>query len=977
MMQLNCNGLWSRLTELKHRLAEESPHVVLLQETNLRPGSDAPKFPRYNVAARQDHAARPGTPNTTTTTTVSPGPNPAPAVHAPEDTPTRTQTETTILVPGNPTPSPITPAQVRRTKDPRTWACKSRYKTDRTKWCPGCSRSKRCQTRRNVQDTEDGDGAGPGGEPPAPAAGPAGAAAVLEQQVERTTSTTTTSTTTNTTTSTTTTTSRTTTRSTATTITITTTQGTSQQPESPEQTPTRADTRPSAERVRRTKDPRTWACKSRYKTDREKWCAGCRRHTRCEARRNIIDAPPTTGTPVSTAEDPEQHRTPVPVGPPHLSRGGILTLVRDDLPYTEIKPYHPSQQDTSTYCTGTKVHFSREMNVNIINIYVPPARWSAGQGTQDQEFQPQGLQVDGNTILGGDVNAHSLSWDPYQPESRLGGTIEDWAIDNDMAILNDGSHTRQNPSTGGKSVPDLTLASRNLSTKMDWSTGEGCGSDHLPIYSRISPPTQRQRRKRRGRFTHKKADWDRFRNKLDELIGKWEVTPDDTLKKASDRLASTIISAAKHAIPFGNGRGRRPPFWNEECQTAVDEREAARKAANRTDRTRQDVVNHQEARAHADKVINEEKAAYFHQKVKEMKPDGDMWGLIKAMDGRVQHAKPAVTIDRPATPGQEPPQKPAVTDKEKAELFCQSYARVSRLPKTKETDHDITIEARKAGNCSCDGSRSDLCSPFSQNELRNALGKLKKGRSPGVDGVTNDMLHQLTTSARQELLKVLNRSWLEGEVPPSWRAAEIIAIPKKGKPLSETRSYRPISLLSCIGKLAERLVQNRLQHWLERSGRISPNQAGFRRGHSTVDQLTRITQTIFDGFERQKHHRAILVLLDYAQAYDRVWRNGLFAKMARIGIPGCATRWVRALLRDRRARVRWGETHSRWRVFQEGLPQGSVLALSCGSSTVMTPTKTSRLNLPQCPCSLMTSPSSARPLHCRNAQRKSSRPSTK
>ena len=592
--------------------------------------------------------------------------------------------------------------------------------------------------------------------------------------------------------------------------------------------------------------------------------------------------------------------------------------------YTEIKPYHPSQQDTSTYCTGTKVHFSREMNVNIINIYVPPARWSAGQGTQDQEFQPQGLQVDGNTILGGDVNAHSLSWDPYQPESRLGGTIEDWAID-DMAILNDGSHTRQNPSTGGKSVPDLTLASRNLSAKMDWSTGEGCGSDHLPIYSRISPPTQRQRRKRRGRFTHKKADWDRFRNKLDELIGKWEVTPDDTLKKASDRLASTIISAAKHAIPFGNGRGRRPPFWNEECQTAVDEREAARKAANRTDRTRQDVVNHQEARAHADKVINEEKAAYFHQKVKEMKPDGDMWGLIKAMEGRVQHAKPAVTIDRPATPGQEHPQKPAVTDKEKAELFCQSYARVSRLPKTKETDHDITIEARKAGNCSCDGSRSDLCSPFSQNELRNALGKLKKGRSPGVDGVTNDMLHQLTTSARQELLKVLNRSWLEGEVPPSWRAAEIIAIPKKGKPLSETRSYRPISLLSCIGKLAERLVQNRLQHWLERSGRISPNQAGFRRGHPTVDQLTRITQTIFDGFERQKHHRAILVL-DYAQAYDRVWRNGLFAKMARIGIPGCATRWVRALLRDRRARVRWGETHSRWRVFQEGLPQGSVLA---------------------------------------------------
>ena len=48
--------------------------------------------------------------------------------------------------------------------------------------------------------------------------------------------------------------------------------------------------------------------------------------------------------------------------------------------------------------------------------------------------------------------------------------------------------------------------------------------------------------------------------------------------------------------------------------------------------------------------------------------------------------------------------------------------------------------------------------------------------------------------------------------------------------------------------------------------------------------------------------------------------------MARLGVPGCATRWIAALLRDRRARVRWGEAHSSWRVFQEGLPQGSVLA---------------------------------------------------
>ena len=93
-----------------------------------------------------------------------------------------------------------------------------------------------------------------------------------------------------------------------------------------------------------------------------------------------------------------------------------------------------------------------------------------------------------------------------------------------------------------------------------------------------------------------------------------------------------------------------------------------------------------------------------------------------------------------------------------------------------------------------------------------------------------------------------------------------------------------------------------------------------------MDQLGRLSQRIFDAFEAKKPQRAVLVLLDFARAYDRVWRAALYSKMARMGIPGCFTRWVKAFLSDRRARVRWGAARSDSRVFQEGLPQGSVLA---------------------------------------------------
>ena len=109
----------------------------------------------------------------------------------------------------------------------------------------------------------------------------------------------------------------------------------------------------------------------------------------------------------------------------------------------------------------------------------------------------------------------------------------------------------------------------------------------------------------------------------------------------------------------------------------------------------------------------------------------------------------------------------------------------------------------------------------------------------------NELLQQLSRRGKALLLELVNKSWTAAEVPGSWRTAEIVAIPRKGKPPSELSSYHPISHLSTTSKLAERLIQARLQHWLNERGKLNPNQAGFRRGRSTVDQLGRLSQRIF------------------------------------------------------------------------------------------------------------------------------------
>ena len=80
--------------------------------------------------------------------------------------------------------------------------------------------------------------------------------------------------------------------------------------------------------------------------------------------------------------------------------------------------------------------------------------------------------------------------------------------------------------------------------------------------------------------------------------------------------------------------------------------------------------------------------------------------------------------------------------------------------------------------------------------------------APGSDGVTNEMLIYLGREAKKVLLQIFNQSWKYGQIPTKWKEAIIIPIHKKGKDKSSPKSYRPISLLSCVGKLMERIVKS-------------------------------------------------------------------------------------------------------------------------------------------------------------------------
>ena len=105
-----------------------------------------------------------------------------------------------------------------------------------------------------------------------------------------------------------------------------------------------------------------------------------------------------------------------------------------------------------------------------------------------------------------------------------------------------------------------------------------------------------------------------------------------------------------------------------------------------------------------------------------------------------------------------------------------------------------------------------------------------------------------------------------------------------------TTSYRPISLISSIMKLFERVIEQRLRSHLEQIGFINKHESDLRRAKSTDDHLFRLSQSIMESFNRGEH--VVATFLDVENAFDNVWHNGLRYKIFQLDPSTKMTRWL-------------------------------------------------------------------------------------
>ena len=165
-----------------------------------------------------------------------------------------------------------------------------------------------------------------------------------------------------------------------------------------------------------------------------------------------------------------------------------------------------------------------------------------------------------------------------------------------------------------------------------------------------------------------------------------------------------------------------------------------------------------------------------------------------------------------------------------------------------------------------------------------------------------------------------------GYFPVAWKSATGTMLHKPGKEAKKPGSYRPISLLSCVGKLFKKVISTRLNFHLTDIKFFNQIQRAFRQGLEGGEHLYRLTEEI--AATKKKGFKTAVASLDVEKAFDSVWHNGLRHKLAaaKLQLPTKLVRLLSSYLDGRTIQVKVGQTLSRPITVLAGTPQGSVLS---------------------------------------------------
>ncbi|QKX53974.1 uncharacterized protein TRUGW13939_01054 [Talaromyces rugulosus] len=584
--------------------------------------------------------------------------------------------------------------------------------------------------------------------------------------------------------------------------------------------------------------------------------------------------------------------------------------------------------------------------VNCYDVWIGASyRWQGAfprrrRAIEDADWD---LLIVGRCLLVGDFNAHSPSWNPLA-KGRVNAEPLEQLIERHSLYVNNplGEATRYKK-TEGVSIIDLALSSPTLGPLQAWEVDKDkpTTSDHELIvlaWEALEPPP--------GGISGEITGWQIEALQVNEEALKlataaWaseavghpplsdQCTEEDLAREANwvqDTLTSVLDRHAK-AVRLC-ARSKR--WWKPELRQARSLWAAARKRW--------------QAHACTDTEFKAARTAYYHE-IKAAKrtcwevflaeggpggkeewkkdsnptgnpfPKGPRDGLEKPSPGdpnrcwiALQYTKPRTNPTTPALQGPDLGAPPATTMADKEALI-----REMAFPNAPRSSPPGELPG---------GQAHMLITP---ERVHQALFSQSIKKAPGADRLNFKACRLLWALDSPRIIGMARQCFRLGVHPGAWKTAKGILLRKPGKPdYTQVKAWRVISLLSCLGKVVEKLAAGLIADWCEAQGALHPGQMGCRRGRGAIDAVACLVQTVHEGWTQKLLTGTIFI--DVMGAFDHVDPYKLSEAMEAAGLDNDLIRWTLSFLTNRRVSLVIDGYKAPEQPIDSGLPQGSPVS---------------------------------------------------
>ena len=382
----------------------------------------------------------------------------------------------------------------------------------------------------------------------------------------------------------------------------------------------------------------------------------------------------------------------------------------------------------------------------------------------------------------------------------------------------------------------------------------------------------------------KGVDIDTFKADLSKQ--NWvEVEEENCIDESTCKFEKLLFEVVNKHMPVKTKRVRKTqsPWLNETIFKLMKERDLLKSKAIKT-KNKSIWKDYRVLKNKVTSLITKSKRKYFTEQLTKDQSRNNSWKTLSSV------------LPKKCSSSQPPPSQ----CQSMANEFNHHFANVA----TNLISDSTETVVESGDKMSTDSATREPCvqypltfSTVSESEILKEIQQLKNKKSVGLDGISVKVLKMSKDVIVRPITFLINKSITQGKVPNKWKIAKIIPLHKKGD-RSISNNYRPISILSCLSKILEKVIQKQLVQHLNRNNILTIEQSGFRPKHSTSTALIKVTDEWLKSLDNGLFTGAVFV--DLQKAFDMVNPKCLLNKLSTIGINGPSLKWFENYLSDRR-----------------------------------------------------------------------------